>query len=364
VKFTSLTGIQTFASIDGTVISPFYLQANGGVFAFAQRGSDSTSAVLTQVTGLTATTGTWYYVAGVYNKVANTMELFVNGVSQGSTTAGTTWTATGSTNVGRARWNSANVDFVNGALDETRFYDRVLSADELTALAGAYSTRVSATSGLLNYWRFGEASGTSAVDAKSADNATYVGTPTLGVAGVITNDSNTAVQFNGTSQYAWAARQISTDFSIEFWFKSTQSYSNDLGNPHCNYWWQGAGLVDADTGGSANDFGISLCSGKVIGGVGGSPDPSVVSPLTYNDGLWHQVVMTRAQSTGLVVLYVDGASVGSVTGTTNALTSTATMDFGRSTSGSNFLAGTMDELAMYNTVLSSATIASHYAEAR
>jgi hypothetical protein len=292
------------------------------------------------------------------------MELFVNGVSQGSTTAGTVWKANGSTNVGRARWNSANVDFFNGALDETRFYDRVLSADEITALAGAYSARVTATPGLLNYWRLGEASGTSAVDAKSADNGTYTNTPTLGVAGVIANDSNTAVQFNGTNSYVSAARQISTDFSIEFWFKSTQDYSNDLGNPHCTYWWQGAGLVDADTSGSANDFGISLCSGKITGGVGGSPDVAVVSSGTYNDGAWHQVVMTRAQATGLVQLYVDGASVGSTTGTTNALTSTATINFGRSAAGTNYFAGTLDEVATYSTVLSAATIASHYADAR
>ena len=38
-------------------------------------------------------------------------------------------------------------------------------------------------------------------------------------------DSNTAVQFNGTNQYGTATRQISGDFSIEFWFKSTQNYS-------------------------------------------------------------------------------------------------------------------------------------------
>ena len=359
-----LGDISAFAFLQLPDYRPFYLQANAGVFDFAQRSSDSTGASVAQVNGPTATVGTWYYVAGVYNKVANTIELFVNGVSQGSTTAATTWTATGSTTVGRAKWNGGNVDFVNGALDETRFYDRVLSADELTALAGAYSTRITATPGLLNYWRFGEASGTSAVDAKSANNATYSGTPTLGVAGAITNDSNTAVQFNGTSQYAWAARQISADFSIEFWFKSTQSFSNDLGNPHCTFWWQGAGLIDADTGGSANDFGISLCSGQVIGGVGGNPDPSIISPATYNDGAWHQVAMTRTQSTGLVQLYVDGASVGSVTGTTNALTSTATMNFGRSTSGGNYLAGTLDEIAMYNVALSAATIASHYVDAR
>ncbi|MEO7720348.1 MAG: LamG-like jellyroll fold domain-containing protein [Pseudolysinimonas sp.] len=367
VKLTGFTGAnQTFASIDGTTISPFYLQLNtSNKFNFAQRGSDSTGAALAQVTSpATATLATWYYVAGVYNSSTSTIELFVNGVSQGTATSVAAWKATGSTTVGRAKWNSGNVDFVNGALDETRFYDRVLSADELTALAGAYSTRISATPGLLSYWRLGEASGTTAVDAKAVNNGTYINAPTLGVAGAITNDPNTAATFNGTTSFVNVARQISTDFSIEFWFNSTQSYSNDLGNPHCTRWWQGAALVDADSGGGANDFGISLCSGKVIGGVGGNPDPSIASTATYNDGAWHYVVMTRTQSTGLVELYVDGASVGTVTGTTNALTSTPAINFGRSTATTNYLAGTLDEIAMYNVALPAATIASHYVDAR
>lgn len=45
----------------------------------------------------------------------------------------------------------------------------------------------------LSYWRLGEASGTVAVDEMGASNGTYVGSPTLGVAGLLTGDSDTAV---------------------------------------------------------------------------------------------------------------------------------------------------------------------------
>lgn len=364
VKLNSLTGFQTFASIDGTTISPFYLQLSGGVFDFAQRGTDSTSATLAQVNGLAPTVGVWYYVAGVYNKTAGTIELFVNGVSQGTAAATTSWTATGHTTVGRAKWAGAGVDFVTGALDETRFYDRALTATELHAAMG-YSNLITATQGILSFWRMGESSAATPMDDITAtnNNGTYFNTPTVGVAGAIASDPSTAVQFDGVNDYATAARQISGDFSIEFWFKSTQNFSNDFGQPHCTYWWQGASLVDADSGGAANDFGVSLCSGKLIAGVG-SPDINIVTSGTYNNGAWHHVVFTRTQATGAMTLYVDGASVGTATGNVNALTSTPTINFGRSTATVNYFAGTMDEIAFYTTALPLATVQGHYAAAQ
>ncbi|MEO5921125.1 MAG: LamG-like jellyroll fold domain-containing protein [Pseudolysinimonas sp.] len=227
-------------------------------------------------------------------------------------------------------------------------------------VALTYSATVSGTSGLVSYWRLGEALATSPMDDITATNndGTYFNTPTVGVTGAINGDTDKAVQFDGVNDYATAARQISTNFSIEFWVKSTQNFSNDFGSPHCTFWWQGAGLVDADVGGAGNDFGISMCSGKIIAGVG-NPDTNVVTAATYNDGAWHHVVFTRTQSTGALVLYVDGASAGSATGNTNALTAAATVNFGRSTAGVNYFAGTLDEMSFYNVALSAATVAAH-----
>ncbi|HWI30005.1 MAG TPA: LamG domain-containing protein [Microbacterium sp.] len=361
VKPTTLTGTQTFASIDGTNISPFYLQLTGGVFTFSQRGADSTSSVLAQVNGSAPVVGTWYHVVGVYNKQANTISLYVNGVAQGSATATTAWKAGGHTVIGRAKWGGAAVDQVNGAIDEVRFYDRVLTPGELSDLAGTYSEILAATPGLLSHWRLGEASSALPMDDITAtnNNGTYVGAPTMGVGGAIAGDSSTAVQFDGVDDYATATRQISGNFSVELWFKSTQNFSNDFGQPHCSNWWQGAGLVDAESSGTLNDFGVSLCSGKVVAGTG-NPDTSAISPATYNDGGWHHVVFTRVQATGALTLYVDGAAVGTATGNTAALTASAVINIGRSASAVHYFNGTIDEVAVYSSVLSPATVAAHY----
>jgi hypothetical protein len=193
------------------------------------------------------------------------------------------------------------------------------------------------------------------VDSVGTNTGDYFGGPTLGAAGAMPSDSNTAVQFDGVDDYATVARQISTDFSIEFWFKSTQT-----AGATCTQWWQGTRLVDAEISGGNDDFGTSLCGGRVIAGVGGSADLSVFSGTGYNNGSWHHVVMTRSATTGVFQLFVDGSSVGSTTAHTRPLTASAILSFGRSQVPDGYFAGTMDEVAVYTTALSGATVTAHY----
>jgi len=193
-------------------------------------------------------------------------------------------------------------------------------------------------------------------DSKGTNNGDYLNGPILGVGGAIAGDSNTAAQFDGLNDYGTVARQISDDFSIEFWFKSTQG----LGANNTQ-WWQGAGLVDAEVSGTANDFGVSLGSdGKVVAGVGGTPDVSIVSSGGYDDGSWHHVVFTRTKTSGALQLYVDGASAGSATGSTASLTSPANINFGRIQTGTFYFLGSLDEVSIYTTALSGPTVTSHY----
>ncbi|MDX6615976.1 MAG: hypothetical protein QOD60_1067 [Solirubrobacterales bacterium] len=222
-------------------------------------------------------------------------------------------------------------------------------------LPNNYSPTVLATPGLLNYWRLGETgTATIAVDSKGTNNGTYFNLPTLGVAGAISGDANTAADFDGASDYATVARSIQDDFSIEFWFKSTAGAGAGA------QWDANDSLIDATVSGAANDFGISLRhDGKITAGIG-TPDVSVLSPLAYNNGAWHHVVFTRTKATGVMTLYVDGAAVGSAIGSTLSLTSPTAVSFARRLGGGGTLATTLDEVAFYNSALSAATVADHY----
>jgi len=136
VKLNNVTGYQSLVGIDGTLASPFYLQTDGGtgMFRFALTNGDTSAPGFTNIEGVTPVVGTWYRLVGVYDKTANTMTFYVNGASQGTVTAPTTWAATGHTAIGRAQYNGVQTDFVNGAIDDVRFYSRALSAAEVAAL--------------------------------------------------------------------------------------------------------------------------------------------------------------------------------------------------------------------------------------
>ena len=228
-----------------------------------------------------------------------------------------------------------------------------------------YAGAVDTTNGRLSQWRLGEAGTASPMDDVSAtnNNGTYVNAPTGGIAGAIGNDPSTAVRYDGIDDYSTVARQIAADFSIEFWVKSTQNFVGEVyGQTPCTQWWHGAGLVDADLGGQADDFGVSMCQGKIIAGAGGVNlgEISAVSSGTYNDNLWHHVVVTRTQATGALAIYVDGALVGTATGNTRLLDDQTLLHFGRMGFGANYFAGTLDEVAVYTSVLTPTTIGNHY----
>ncbi|GAA4684253.1 hypothetical protein GCM10025780_32700 [Frondihabitans cladoniiphilus] len=220
-----------------------------------------------------------------------------------------------------------------------------------------YASTVQATPGLLSFYRLSE-TGTATTIADSqtpANPGTYVGSPTLGTPGAHAGDPSTAVTFDGVDDYGHVTRQISDDFSIEFWFKSTQGLASGTN------WFNGAGLVDADVSGTNNDFGTGLFSdGRVAVGTG-TPDVSAISPNSYNDGVWHHVVMTRTRSTGSIVLFVDGAQVATATGGTQSLTSPTEIDFGRlANDKGNYYRGSLDDIALYTSALTPAQVLSHY----
>jgi hypothetical protein len=190
-------------------------------------------------------------------------------------------------------------------------------------------------------------------DSAGTNDGTYSGGVALGAGGALAGDS--AAQFDGVDDYVRVAREIQDDFSIEFWFKSTQGLNTN------DNWWGNAGLVDAEVAGPFDDFGVSLRSdGRITAGAG-TPDVTIVSASGgYNDGNWHHVVFTRKRSTGALGLYVDGAGAGTAIGHTRALSAPANIDFGRLQAGWNHYAGSLDEVAVYDTTLGSSDVAAHY----
>jgi hypothetical protein len=169
--------------------------------------------------------------------------------------------------------------------------------------------------------------------------------------------TNAAVLFKSGSSYGTLPVMVENDFSIGFWMKTTMNANSGT------QWYQGQSLVDAEVCGVINDWGTALINGgKVAFGVG-NPDITIISPagVSYNDGSWHFVTVTRSQSLGASALYMDGVMVTSGTGlNTGVLNSPSIIGLGRNNCTGADYAGALDDIIFYNRVLSSAEVTTLY----
>ncbi|MDT5104888.1 MAG: hypothetical protein QOI25_2401, partial [Mycobacterium sp.] len=223
--------------------------------------------------------------------------------------------------------------------------------------ASSYAGVVAADSPAM-YWRLGEPSGTIAADSSPNLRAgTFAGTRTTGQAGAIIADSNTAVTFDGSTGVAGAATSVPkpNTFSAEAWFKTTTSSGGKI-----------FGFGNTSTGNSSQyDKQVYMRNdGKLTFGVYNGGFDIVTTPNAYNDGQWHQVVATQG-SAGMV-LYVDGARVGKNPVTTSQdyqgywRLGDDNLNGWPDQPSSQYFAGSIDEFAVYDSVLSKTRVIDHY----
>jgi hypothetical protein len=136
VNLNNLNGWQTIVSEDGANVSGFFLQYSqsiGNVFDFAIQSSDSTSSTAYRaVASSSPAAGGWYHLCGV--RSGSNILLYVNGALQQSVAISSAWAASGKVAVGRGLWGAAQVDWVNGNVDQVRIYNRALSASDVSSL--------------------------------------------------------------------------------------------------------------------------------------------------------------------------------------------------------------------------------------
>jgi RHS repeat-associated protein len=228
----------------------------------------------------------------------------------------------------------------------------------VTAEAAGYSATIQADSPAV-YYRLGESSGSSAADASGNNRTgTYAGTVTLGAAGALVGDNDTAVSFGGGYvQYA-AGTGLPTGTSartFESWVKTTStadqvvlSYGGQ-GNGYCNNLESGLGL----TAGSQVTFITAYdCNG-------GYTPLTVGAPRQIADGSWHLLDATWDGTT--VTAYLDGHAIGSQAFSTSLGTTDSNgLEVGRETDARRAFSGSLDEVAVYPAALTSAQVLAHF----
>ena len=88
---------------------------------------------------------------------------------------------------------------------------------------------------------------------------------------------------------------------------------------------------------------------------------NVTSTTNINDGNYHHILGIRNGSTGVLSLYIDGVSEGTPTGTdTGSVTDTANHRIGARQNDTELFNGIIDEVRIYNRVLSAEEIKQLY----
>ncbi len=388
-------------------------------------------------------TGQWTHLAVTRDGASGAVKLYVNGVLDASGTAGTAvLNANPNINIGG---NTLDGRYFNGAIDDVRFYSRVLTpgeiatllpstppsvvlstanatvtnsfnvtasfsevvsgfglddvvvlnghASQLTGNSGVYgftvtpdapgslTVRIPAgkavdgdgygnlastdlvvtvvnaaipTLGLIDYWPFDETNGATAFNSSApANNGALQNLNNSNrVAGVWVN----ALSFNGTNSYVGASNNLGGDFTISFWLKSTQVF------PLTDNAFEGAGLFWSDVGGTHNDFVVA--GSRSAAGIDrlsfftGNPDITLNGTKNISNGKWTQVTVTRRKATGERRLYVNGVLDGASFAGTNTLKDNLTVSIGGNTFDNHYFSGQLDEVRVYNRVLSDAEVAS------
>ncbi|GAA2737171.1 PKD domain-containing protein [Pedococcus aerophilus] len=310
--------------------------------------------------------GQWHHVVGSLDPTGVT--LYVDGKRVGRNGGTTTaqpydgyWRIGGD-----SPWNGNA--FFQGDIDDVAIYPTGLSLAQVqdhfsdsgrtvsgpTRPADAYGQAVW-DSGPDLYWRLGEATGTTAKDSgPNESDGTYRGGYTLGAAGAVTGTSDTAASFNGSNGFVSSNQEFNNphNYTIESWFKTTTNNGGKI---------IGFGCSQTDTSGCYDRHVYMSNDGKVTFGVWTGFTNTITTANALNDGQWHHVVATQSDVVGMA-LYVDGVLVGT-NGQTDAQGYAGYWRVGGDNHWgccSPFLDATIDEAAVYSTVLSASTVKAHF----
>ncbi len=340
VKVNTVSGYQTFVSLDGSQVSAFYLQlrADTGKFALTRLAGDSTTATGAIASAVSAPKpGVWYHLVGVYDSVAKTLALYVNGSLQQTVGYPISWQATGHTEIGRGLFGGNRVDFVGGQIDDVHIFNGALNAKSAADLAAA------------DYWTFDAGSGTTAVDATGNNRSGTLQSGASWAPGIV---GPSALSLNGTStSYVDVPSPVvntAQSFSVAAWVKVNtvsgyQTFVSLDGSQVSAFYLQ----LRGDTGKFAFTRLASDSTTATTAVASATSAPTA--------GTWYHLVGVYDASANTLALYVNGDLQQQVS-YTGGWQGSGHTEIGRGLYGGNpvdFVGGQIDDVHAFNVALDS-----------
>ncbi len=236
------------------------------------------------------------------------------------------------------------------------------------AASTGYPSVISATPGLVGYWRLEETTGTTACDATGTSDGTYKGAYTLGQPGAIPNDpDNKAVEFDGNAGFVDVPRKrkldVGDNFTVEAWVKR-----NNPGTGRAEV------IASKQTGAWLLMFEKDHMGDQLV--LRQSRRSNIAySKVRISDKNWHFVAATKDGPD--IHLYVDGKDVtdpatipkcappDEASPCPPTLVKGGNVNIGQSavSDTSSFFDGTIDEVSVFDHALTAQQIADHYTAA-
>lgn len=217
--------------------------------------------------------------------------------------------------------------------------------------------------GAVAYWRLGELSGTAAADSTgNGRTGTIAGGVTLGQPGVVRTDPNTSMRFDGSTASLLVADHASLNFGTASFTVEAWVY-NEAGTGIKDYVAKGG-----DTSATAGWMLRRSGGGSVNLQMGVSDGVTQVVEVVNNaapSGQWRHMVGVVDRGAQLLRLYANGAHIGTdlTIAAVGSVSNAVSLGIGSANGVSVGQLGRIDEVAIYPTALTAATIAAHYAAA-
>lgn len=293
---------------------------------------------------------TWTYVTLTWDQTNGSI-LYYNGVKVASNSSlPPTFNQTGF----KIGANPSGGELLQGLMDEVKVYNYPLSTKQIIQDMNAGHAPVGSKTPIV-YMKFDEgvdntcSGGTNDVCNSGSYGSTLDGTesgmsiPATSTSGWTTNGKfGRALNYDGTDDYVSIPDNDAIDFpnsqnfAVSFWIKDGSGNAN--GDSIVEKW--------SGTGGYPYSFRYTTGNSIAFRRYDGTNNPVATGTRAINDSLWHHIMGVRVDST--IKLYIDGILQDSQTDSTSGDTTNGSALFLGRRGASNYYAGTIDELKIYN----------------
>ncbi len=357
-------GHRVFISGSGNASGQTYISLSnigGTAVPFVSMRISSTQQTLSSL--VDSQIGKWTHVIVTWN--GQFIRIYVNGILRNTSADLTTGNLSGyDGGIGDiGRYQAATGYEFFGSIDDVRFYNRALSPAEIVQLYTMGGNKINRTdaaraalrNGLIGHWTFdgSEVTTNTTTDRSlNKNDGTRNATGTLPVFGKI----GQAMKFDGKNGNVDILDQSyfsppNNPMTITGWFKTIATARSTIVAKSTANQYEWAVEINGD---AANKLNWQLWQSSGAGyGV-------VDSSIVVNNGKWHYFAATINYGVRQE-LFVDGVSQGSNTSFTNTMTDlAANVEIGRRPDGANSLNGTVDDVRIYNRILSPAEVVELY----